>query len=209
MFQTDGHYEANSRFPQFWERPQAGRPHHVAASHSCVHATRTAVQLQYVQVLYLAGQKVIVRCIWPDRTAVRMWQVNINIKVVLTVKMAVIVDFNTEVLKLYACAFLEDGNRFSCRNSVCALRARIRTCGRVYACVCSCVRVACVCTRVRVCVCVCVSEKTRVIKILQYVSHRIKFRFVPQRTQTVCTVDTSQCNCRNGRNFSMYCVSKL
>jgi hypothetical protein len=91
-------------------------------------------------------------------------------------------DFNREVLKCYACAFLEDGNRFSCRNIVCVcVRAcvRVRMCARARVCV-------------RACVCVCV-WKTRVIKILQYTDHRIKNSFrTSERTKTVCIVDTSQ-----------------
>ena len=50
---------------------------------------------------------------------------NINIKVVLTVQVAVRMDFNTEFLKLYACALLEDGHRFSCRSIVC-VRVHVR-----------------------------------------------------------------------------------
>jgi hypothetical protein len=69
---TDGHYEANSFFPQFWERAsdkclQAGR-HCPRNTHCCVVTIHLCSGF-----CNLAGQKGIRRCIWPDRAAVRMW----------------------------------------------------------------------------------------------------------------------------------------
>jgi hypothetical protein len=100
---------------------------------------------------------------WPDRAAVRM-----SVLVVLTVQMPVSMECNTEFFNFYACALLEDGNRFICRSIACV-------CARAIACVCmcACARVcvhpcvrcvcACACVHARVCACVrarvCVSEK--------------------------------------------------